>query len=1119
MKRLGLILLGLVVLLLAAILIGPGLVDWNAHKDRIAAEARKLTGRELTIDGDINLALLPAPALSADKVRLANIEGGSAPVMAELESLEVRIALMPLLRGRVQVETVSLVKPLILLEVLPDGRKNWDLVTAKPDAPAASGGATEPGLAGQVRLDSVTISDGTVVYRDAAAGREERIEKLNAEIAAGSLEGPFAAAGDAVVRGLETEFRVDLGRLLDAGATSLNLALGLPRAGANAQFGGALSLHPDGASLRGRVKVAGDSLAALIGELSGETDVPAILAKPFGLVTELSADRAQVSAAELALRLGEMSIDGDLQVTLGPPLDARINLAASQLDLDKLLAEAGAGAAPRAGGKPPGKAATVEGPPAGGFALPAEVTGSLEVAVDALVYRGQVVRQVLLTLGLAEGQVKVSQALALLPGGSDVSLTGTIAVAEQGTESVPRFTGRIEAASDNLRGVFDWLGVDVAAVPAERLRRMSLTSRIDAAPGQLTLGDIDLRVDLSRATGGIAMALRERPGFGVGLAIDRLSLDAYLPAIVAGGRETSQGQADANRGSAGEPGGQDVAGGLRALESFDANLDLKIGQITLRGITARDLRLDATLQHGAITLREVRVGDLAGSSAGLSGTLTDLAGRPVVEGSVDLMVADPVRLAKLANLESDVLSRIGAVDLTGSVKGSAEQVAFDAKAAALGGHFNLTGTIRPVAQPLAFDMTLKAEHPDVARLLRTLAAGLARGPDLGGLDLRARIKGTPQRIRVTGLAGNLGPVELSGSLGAALSGPKPAIELDLSTGAFPVGALLAPAAAGKGSADTSGAGGKPDPSAARGERWSPKPIDLSVLNAVNAEVKLKFRALLFGKLRLDDAAIDATLTDGVVELRKLSGTLYDGALSVVGKVEVRDGLEAGLAVTAIEVRLGQLLRAAAETDRVSGPLNLSASLTTRGTSAADLISALSGKGDLSGTLDVRARKEEQAAAALLDILGRKIREIRGVTDTTNALFNAFAGAPAALTGTFTVERGVVETTDMRIDGRQAVALTRGTADLPAWVLETRTDVYREPDPDTSYLWVELHGPLDDPNPRIGGRPFQRRPQPADSGGRAGPQPSGQQPWQAPREATPEDILKEGLKGLLKGFGN
>ena len=62
MKKLFYGLLGLLVLVVAAALIGPSFVDWNAHKGRLTAEVRKLTGQTLVIDGDVSLAVLPAPA-------------------------------------------------------------------------------------------------------------------------------------------------------------------------------------------------------------------------------------------------------------------------------------------------------------------------------------------------------------------------------------------------------------------------------------------------------------------------------------------------------------------------------------------------------------------------------------------------------------------------------------------------------------------------------------------------------------------------------------------------------------------------------------------------------------------------------------------------------------------------------------------------------------------------------------------------------------------------------------------------------------------------------------------------------------------------------------------------
>jgi uncharacterized protein involved in outer membrane biogenesis len=1207
-KKLGIALLGLVVLLLAAVFIAPSFVDWNAHKARVAEEVRKLTGRELTIGGDISLALLPAPALSADQVAFANLDGASAPAMAELESLEVRVALLPLIRGEIQVERVVLVKPVIRLEVMADGRRNWDLGaagTAEPGPQAPGGGE---GMAAQVRLDDLRISGGTLIYRDAIGGREETVRDLDARIAAESLQGPFAVSGAASVRAIATEFEVSLGRLPEDGATPFNVSLRLPGPGSALRFGGAVSLQPDGATLRGTLKAEGDNLAALVSTLAGSGAAPGLLAHSFAVSTDLAANPAQFAAKDIAIRMGELAVEGEATVGLDPAIDARVRLSASQINLDKLLAGPKGGAS---GGGSTGDGAAGSGSTGGGSAggaaapagprlvLPADVSGALDVAVDALVYRGQVVRQVLFSARLDQGKIKIDQALALLPGGSDVSLTGTVA-APEGAEGPPNFDGHLEAASDNLRGILDWFGADVTGVPAERLRKASLSARIAGTPQQVTIGDIDLSVDLSRATGGIAVALRERLGLGIGLAVDKLDLDAYLPRD-ASRAEPAAGDQGAEAGGA--QGAAQVAAAPAALGAFDANLDLRLGALTVQGTTARDLRLDATLQQGALTLREARVGDLAGSKLQLAGLVTGLTGEPAIDGTLELKVADPARLAKLAGVEAGPAGKIGPFDLTGSFKGGLGELALDAALAALDGRLGASGTVTAPGPAATFDLALQAKHPSLARLAGVFAPDLALGPKLGGLDLSARVAGGPAEVQVSDLSGAIGPLTLAGSLGARLAGEapgltgydlnvglrhadlaelaravngpaldpglggvdltarvsgtatrvqvddlagkvgptdlsgtisadlagaRPALDVDLATGVLPVAALAAPGTASGGGASSGGAGGGAAPSAAAapapagGGRWSTEPIDLSALRALDANLKLRSQALLMDKVRVDNAVIEGALKDGVLDLSKATGTTFGGAVSARGQLDARARPKAGFALTAIEVNTAALAGALADSDRVSGPLNLEASLSTEGQSQAELIGALAGNGRVDGSITVKAKREEQIGAALLGVLGQKVKEVRGITDTTNTVFNAFGGRPAAVAGTFTVDRGVVRTSDLKATGQDATALTQGTANLPAWQIDTRTDLFRAQDAATLYLTVNLSGPLDKPNVRVGGQAFQRQAAPTAP---AGPQPSGQdQPAPSPvpglpEKVDPEDMLKKGLKGLLKGLQN
>jgi hypothetical protein len=72
------VVVGVVVLLAVAVVVLPGVIDWNDYKGPIQAQLRGLTGRNVVIGGDIHVAVLPAPAIIANGVRMANVEGASA---------------------------------------------------------------------------------------------------------------------------------------------------------------------------------------------------------------------------------------------------------------------------------------------------------------------------------------------------------------------------------------------------------------------------------------------------------------------------------------------------------------------------------------------------------------------------------------------------------------------------------------------------------------------------------------------------------------------------------------------------------------------------------------------------------------------------------------------------------------------------------------------------------------------------------------------------------------------------------------------------------------------------------------------------------------------------------
>jgi uncharacterized protein involved in outer membrane biogenesis len=721
---------GIVVLLVVAVLVGPSFVDWNQYKPQIAAEVEKATGRTLSIDGDLSLSILPAPTLTAEGVRFANIEGGSAADMMTLEALDVRVAFMPLLSGDIQVTSVTLVSPTILLEKLADGSANWEIQPAGDADAAASdtaetdtaGTDTAPGGSGgmQIGIDKVTIENGTLIYIDHAAGSEQRVESLNAEIAAPTLQGPFSLKGDAIAAGFPLGFDITTGRIVEAEPIDLSLALTLDEDAASLRFGGTVAtgeqIAVDG-TLAGEASDLGAVMAAL-----GGASTPALEGKAFELSGTVVSTQSEAESAirmdDLEVQLGDMTATGAFEATLGETMAIVTTLKMGRIDADALI-EAFGGTADGADGED-GTSETAA------FALPSGIDAAVDLSIDAVTLKGGVVNQVRLVAHLLpEGMLTIERFNAQMPGGSNLSLAGDVAPAE----GVPSFAGVLEASSDNLRGLMSWLGVEAAGVPNDRLRNLTLASRVTASPDQIQLGEIDMRLDNSKIQGGVVIALpnanRSNPAFGVGLAIDQINLDAYMP-------PPGTGEASDGDGAAGNP-----LGGLAPLADINANVELRVGSLTLNGQQIEGLHLDGTLDGGTLTLRDLSVSQFAGGSGTVSGTITELAGAPRFDTRIDLDVADATRAMQTAGM-ADAPAGLGRMTLAGTLAGGAEDVAYDLAftIAGIGAQGSATGTAAGLGGGIPrIDTDFSLDAADAGPLFAIAGVPVPEGANLGALSL------------------------------------------------------------------------------------------------------------------------------------------------------------------------------------------------------------------------------------------------------------------------------------------------------------------------------------------------------------------------------------------------
>lgn len=137
-KFLGILLGGLVLLIIVAIIGLVTFINPNDFKPQVIQKVATLTGRQLTLNGDIRWSFFPSLGLQVNDVQLSNAKGFGTEPFAQVKHMEVRSELLPLLKGNIAIDTIVIDGLSLNLIKNAKGITNWqDLSTPETTKPVA----------------------------------------------------------------------------------------------------------------------------------------------------------------------------------------------------------------------------------------------------------------------------------------------------------------------------------------------------------------------------------------------------------------------------------------------------------------------------------------------------------------------------------------------------------------------------------------------------------------------------------------------------------------------------------------------------------------------------------------------------------------------------------------------------------------------------------------------------------------------------------------------------------------------------------------------------------------------------------------------------------------------
>ncbi len=1033
MKKLGLGLGILIVVLIGAILIVPSFLNWNEYKDQIEQTASDYTGRDVMIRGDISLSLLPTSALSVKDVSVTNLDGGRAEYMLSLKSLDIKVSfpsvIASLFGGKVKVEKFILVDPVVALEVLPDGRVNWEL-----------GGETSPSQSqtttADISLDKFQIVGGQVSFEDMASQQMELLRKINANVKVKSINGPFDVTGSAKYKGLDAELTFGLGKIRPGKKVPVSVVMAMLDERVTANVIGGVILSGMDSSFSGKLDVKasdGGDLLNVIDRFKGRKLPSALkVGQDFAFDTAVNVAADNVTIKDLNIRMGQSRGQGSAEISLGREAERKIRIlttmSINKLDIDPLLtafAEQQKQVSPEISND----AEDDNGPEMGNELLD-RLSGSLDLKLGALKYNGKIASQIVVKLLAKDGVVDISALQARMPGGSSLTFHGQIAHPTDQAVNKPTLSGDLSVNASNLRGLLSWLKMDVSDIPSGQLAQFSYKSGLKVTPDLLQFYAMEGKLDALSFTGGLSYAIEGRPSYGISLDMQNFNLDSYMSS-----KKTEQKN--------------DLKKTFAVLDEFDVRYNISLANVTVSGMKIKSGQLEGLLLGGNLDAKVIDLTDAAEINLKASGQGKNFSSNPEISLQLSanakslstlsrsLKIEDQVDLRKLGEINLDgsisstlekmdvnLKSKVGiskvnvngtfrsatlkqfpeigsadlaidvrsaslaalidqydlpmtrprakddrAVALTGRLKASSDFVDLDGKINIAAGEITLKGRKKGNGNAASLDVALDLKGPETREFIRGLGVDFQpSASSLGPIALKMKVTGTGDQYTFSNIIGDVGPVKLSGSGKLNMALTKPDFEFNLKAGEIPLHDFLANDDA-KTSKENSKIYGQ----------WTRSRMDLSLLSAYEGRAQISAATLHYNGYVFENPAFGLVLKDDVIAINDFTGRLFGGDVAMSGTFGGAAKPKLEMNITMKKASLSQATKSSAGIAPVTGFFDLSGKFTGEGISQYDMISSLSGHGKITASpglingIDVPALSNQLAVmdsnGAFLKLLG------------------------------------------------------------------------------------------------------------------------------------------------------
>lgn len=558
-------LIGIFVLMIVALAIAlPLLFDPNDFKDTIASQVQERTGRVLKIDGDLSLTFFPWVGINTGAMQLNNAKGFGDQAFAKIESANIRVKLLPLLRKQVEMDTITLKGLTLNLARNAQGRTNWDdllaLVGDKATKEPAEGGEPKVLLAA-LAINGLDIRDANITWDDKLAKQRFELSRLNM-----------------ITGGLTLGEAVDI----EGGFHLLSSA---PKLEGDIKIKASISANP----IVGHYRLD-DAILSV--DLKDEKGRPMNLT----LTANIDADLIQNSIVleAMTLKANAHINEAPSKITIKAGIVADLNTQIIHMKKMTLNADTAFNKEPLS--------ISLQGSAKANLGTQVVTVSNMSLNADTRFNQKSVKLSIKgnAVANLAKQKVTINGLKLNL---NDLTVTSK-KIKVQNITTLPQLDGLLVLEEFNPRTVLLGLGIKLPETADKTvLQKAAAALQVSGNPTRIRITRMVAQLDDSRISGDLTINNPSKPRYVLNLNLDKIDVDRYLPPKAAAGSAASTGFELITSAQAVAP---------QALLPIDAlrNLDLTgkftLGQLKVMNVVSQQSSVDIHAKNGLIKISPIK---------------------------------------------------------------------------------------------------------------------------------------------------------------------------------------------------------------------------------------------------------------------------------------------------------------------------------------------------------------------------------------------------------------------------------------------------------------------------------------------------------------------------------